>query len=1270
MFHSFYPAACQSLLWRWYKYFLMLVTTTNSLLLSAGMLDLPLFPFYANPDGVVSSPHSHWGSVKGVSEADRGGMSLGIESGMASLSLTTSLPGCLPLPAGCERGLARMCCDHSDHHPAIMILPFNKGGASIKTAISETDEKTCVLPLHCEQDACVDWDYGCRISVLDNSETILCAELMTRETKARMTWVVAQSVDQNGSIIYQWYDEDGHLHTISEWEYRRRLSMYFQSWLEFLYPEFFGSSLPAGGGWHQWQYWKVRRTADRPENTGQQQWQALWRQPQHNGTATGAVAVVQPVQQTRPGRYQARDQNGWPQPSPSGRATGRAVGNEIDALVMEFKSGYLQNIAARFNKNYDGKKHAQYCSKIKKTTKTRKKPLTDNEKLKFMTFMRHLSEVVYSFNGISLSTCIHSLVASQLLYPPRSTQWQRTALDGKGESVQEVQKTLIKALIKEVDVRAKRQEGPPYGFSAQAISNLLWALAKLEDNGRLQLDQDSLTSQAVMALLLQVVTPPEPFITQEISNMLWALAKLVDKGQLHLDQDGLASQAVTALLWQLQSHQSDFTSQGVSNVLWALAKLVNNGLLQLDQNDPVSEAVTALLPQVVTPPEPFNPQEICNLVWALAKLVDKGRLHLDQDSLASQTVTALLRQVVTPPKPFNPQEISNLLWALAKLVDNERLQRDQDDPASEAVTTLLRQVVTPPGPFNPQEISNLLWALAKLVDNERLQRDQDGPVSEAVTALLPKVQKYRDNFTSQGISNLLWAQAKLVDNGRLQRDQDSLVREAVTALLPQVVNPPRPFNAQEISNLLWALAKLVDNGRLQRDQGGLASQAVTALLPQVQNHQDDFTAQAVSNLLWALVKLVGNGRLQFNQDRLARQAVTALLPQVVTSPGPFNCQEISNQLWALAKLVDNGRLQLDQDSLASQAVMVLLPQVVTPPGPFISQHISNLLWALAKLVDHGWLQLDQGSLASQTVTALLPQVQRHHDDFTSQAISNLLWALAKLVENGLLHLDQGGLANQAVTGLLSQVVNPPGPFIPQHISNLLWALAALGDGIRLHDILNILRTVNTDTIESEQEQIMTLWALTVFLARSGEKSLLLPPMKRLYDALMVEKGNSSNTKASVMWVSGFWLKENLLDLPQPCYESIVSSPHRKLHAELKRNLPHHTLEMEVSVHGLPPVDLLFPDEQVVVEVQGAHHYVDKEKTLRNGSTILKANTYRMLGYKVIEILASDVDNTTKQELLLRKLQTYFLNLELRNNADESDYATVEESGLFSATEEL
>ena len=95
------------------------------------------------------------------------------------------------------------------------------------------------------------------------------------------------------------------------------------------------------------------------------------------------------------------------------------------------------------------------------------------------------------------------------------------------------------------------------------------------------------------------------------------------------------------------------------------------------------------------------------------------------------------------------------------------------------------------------------------------------------------------------------------------------------------------------------------------------------------------------------------------------------------------------------------------------------------------------------------------------------------------------------------------------------------------------------------------------------------------------------------------------------------------------------------------------------MNGLPPVDLLFSHEKIVVEVQGVHHYIDKEKKLRNGSTILKTSTYEKLGYKVFEIPASDVTDRKKRKQLLRELGACFLNRD--NSADsstESDYETV------------
>ena len=325
------------------------------------MMELPLFFSYASPDNKLSSLPGHGAAMAGSPmmlpsqlsgllpgfgqhpESDRVGASLCIEPDRPDLSQETGFPGCLSLPEGTDRVIVAMDGDHSDPQQAVLLLPLNKAGAPINRAVPESSEKSSVFPLPCEQDACVAWDYGGRISVLDISETTLSAEPVTGETKAQTPWTVLQTVDQEGNIIYQWHDHDGHLHTISEWEFKRRLSMYFQSLLEFLYPEYFGPSLPAGGGWHQWQYWKVRRTADHPENAGQQPWQTRRaRHKPNNGRTVRPVAVVRPVQRAGVAARHPHRQNDRPPSSRPGKTVDRTAGNEIDQLLTKFESGEIQ----------------------------------------------------------------------------------------------------------------------------------------------------------------------------------------------------------------------------------------------------------------------------------------------------------------------------------------------------------------------------------------------------------------------------------------------------------------------------------------------------------------------------------------------------------------------------------------------------------------------------------------------------------------------------------------------------------------------------------------------------------------------------------------------------------------------------------------------------------------------------------------------------------------------------------------------------------------
>ena len=1105
------------------------------------MQELSLLPFYTSPDNLSKKLFS-W--------------------------LSASFSGDLPMPEGSKNQLVIIDDDRPNRHQIITLLPDNKEEL-VSTFILDSDTDTDVIPLPCDQDACIAWNYKGHVNALDLSETVV--ESGTFETKAERTWEVIRTMGQNGDIIYQWYDQDGYLHTLSEWEFQRRLSVYFQSLLEYLYPEFFDSALPAGGGWHRWQYKNVRQASGRSGKNDQSPWQVQGR-GQRRKKGAKPVAAVRPVPVKHTG-----SQPDWQQCRRYRRneASGSSADEKgaIDALLTEFEGGRLQNLASRHGEKYDGKNHSVFCNDIKKLTRARKAPLYNEEKHRFEPFMKHLSKVVYSFNGKSLSICIHSLTVSELLDPHSH------------HSVRISQQHLSEELLDAIKSQARRP--------------------------REQANMDA----------------------QGVSNNLWSLAKLVARKALTPKQ---ASPAVTALLLQVKNYQADFIPQHVANQLWALAKLVEREVFTPDQASP---AVTALLPQVQHHQAEFTPQQIANQLWALAKLVEHEVLTPEQ---AGPAVMVLLSQVQYHQADFIPQHVANQLWALAKLVERKVSMPDQPSPA---MTALLAEVQEHQAEFNPQEIANQLWALAKLVERGILMLEQDNP---AVTALLQQVQEHQTKFNTQGIANQLWALAKLVEHEVLTPEQ---VDPAVTALLQQVQDHQADFIPQHVSNQLWALAKLAERKVFTLEQ---ASPAMTALLPQVQKYQAEFKPQGVANQLWALAKLVEHE--VFTQEQ-ASSAVTALLLQVQSHQAEFTPQEIVNQLWALAKLVEYEILTKEQ---IRPAVMGLLSQVQYHQADFTPQHVANQLWALAKLVERGILMLEQTSPA---MTALLPQVQKYQAEFKPQGVANQLWALAKLVEHGILMLEQ---ASPAVMTLLSLVKNHQAKFTSQDVANQLWALAVFCDWVTLDTISSILKILDIDAFESLSSQKIALWALTVFLAKGLDQPAVKSSMMKLYRTLKDgEKKTSSKERASILRLSGFWLEENLQDLPMPKYETIVSKSQTTQYDILTKKFPNRTLETEASVDGLPPVDLLFPREKVAIEIQGSYHYLDKEKQIKTGSTILKITTYQKLGYKVFEVHASDVSKHEIQKELHRKLLTHFSNTEddsVHNSCDSSDYDRADEDG--------
>jgi len=291
----------------------------------------------------------------------------------------------------------------------------------------------------------------------------------------------------------------------------------------------------------------------------------------------------------------------------------------------------------------------------------------------------------------------------------------------------------------------------------QAWSNLLWALATLQENG-VDLGSSSNVRAIVAAgavAMEQCISTAKP---QELSNTLWALATL----GWHRD-DNTLTKLVTAMVQRI----STATPQALSNTLWALATL---GWHRDDST--LTKLVTAMVQRSST----GKPQELSNTLWALATL----GWHRD-DSTLTKLVTAMVQRSSTA----TPQALSNTLWALG--------QFDWYDAGT--IKALAAAIAQSSSSAKPQDMSNALQALGSL-------RWYDAAVySQLVGGLLQKIS--RDNKPGQSLSNALFSCA-------LSSHFDSSV-DALAAWGSQ--QDLQQWNEQEVSNTLFAWAMLTATGK-------------------------------------------------------------------------------------------------------------------------------------------------------------------------------------------------------------------------------------------------------------------------------------------------------------------------------------------------------------------------------------------------------------------------------------------------------------------------
>ena len=811
-----------------------------------------------------------------------------------------------------------------------------------------------------------------------------------------------------------------------------------------------------------------------------------------------------------------------------------------------------------------GKDHFHFAIAIKKYTQRRGAILTPEE-LSLLLRATKSWIIDHNWRWINLSTVIHSLTTAGAFVPIGNVR----------PTVAKYQARLLENLLSAIIAKSATPDIP----DVQAVTNILWALARAIDSG---LRIRPLFKQTVAALLPCIVIQCDQFSPQGISNLIWALAKMVQKG---LNLTAQIRNAVLMLLPFVLSHRSSFKQQELCTVLWALATLVEYGL---ELGREVRHTLEILLQCARVQLARFDKYKIALMIQSVAKLPFQAQ---ETPGAIAQTASLMLAHL--DPASLSSRELTATLWAFVKLLEHTLpLTQQLKNVLHRMMTEILKRGDCPKLPDIPlltRAVATLMERLTWLVHT----------LEPLVVRLLSQIITHRCHFCSRDVIELWCSMDRL---GQYCPALEPEIANSASVLLPR--SELLHFQSRQTPRLFLVLATLASHDRLP--VAGMAT-VVANTLTVISSNKMSFDCQSLTDLFQAISTLVSHS-LPLTAG--VKVTIFELLTPVKARHDDFNEQQIVKLLSSLTTLADHG-LELTQNH--RQTVAGLVPHVGLGHQP---DDAASLVWSLARLVCKGLEMTDKLELV---IIKLLSSAYPHLTDFQPERVVRMVWATAVLLEQGL-----------PVVPIVKEVMVVLVPRLDVRLINcsahdvvsLLWALGTMGELITCPPVVlnDLARELASHSKLTRAEIYLALWGLLACAAGCATNSKTVQmTLYWLFTYAQTELPNIQQ-EATTIVMAAAWL--GLKSPVSPIYRSVISPEQSESYAHLRAAFPELTIRQKESINQLPPADIYLPDLATVIEVQGSHHFVGHDFITRNGSCLLKTRLYRKLGYNVIEIPAN------------------------------------------------
>ncbi|GAX76402.1 hypothetical protein CEUSTIGMA_g3847.t1 [Chlamydomonas eustigma] len=375
-------------------------------------------------------------------------------------------------------------------------------------------------------------------------------------------------------------------------------------------------------------------------------------------------------------------------------------------------------------------------------------------------------------------------------------------------------------------------------FSAQALSNTLWSLAKLGVR-----PADTWLNMALkrMEVVMGDATP------QGLANAAWALVILEHstEGQSRwrhkfLKYSGEALEFATpAVMAQLAWASTRLKVRPEKVWLSTLAS-------RAAALDPLQTRILLTACDAAAATVPSETVIGGDNTWDSAGRKRTGYAYNDRTMRSSGPRTPSWRSGYQ--HHCSPQDVSNMLWSLASHTDTYR-------PPAKTMQAMIAVCMEVLHAFTPHELCSVIWSLAKL---------GFAPSPQIMRGLLSHTSTLFPACSAQGLVNVLWAVAKL----RVVQDP-RWIRELLSTICLKLDEA----GPQEIANLWWSLGTMRwQLGRRMREE----------LAGEVRVRLQDFNTGETAMILWALARL----GLQPHREAMLRHV--QLICSRARSASPFN----------------------------------------------------------------------------------------------------------------------------------------------------------------------------------------------------------------------------------------------------------------------------------------------------------------------------------------------------------------------------------------------